>query len=76
MKVVVLGAGLSGVLSAYYLKKDGFDVTVVDRRPIAANQASHANGSLIRLGHPYPWVSPAAQGILLKSLIRDDQALR
>ncbi|KVU60304.1 D-amino acid dehydrogenase [Burkholderia cepacia] len=76
MKVVVLGAGLSGVLSAYYLNKDGHDVTVVDRQPIAANETSHANGSLICLGHSYPWASPAAPGILLKSLIHDDQALR
>ncbi|MFM0315543.1 D-amino acid dehydrogenase [Paraburkholderia nemoris] len=76
MKVVVLGAGLSGVLCAYYLNKDGFDVTVVDRQPVAANETSHANGSLICLGHSYPWASPAAPGILLKSLMRDDQALR
>ncbi|MDN7559104.1 D-amino acid dehydrogenase [Burkholderia orbicola] len=76
MKVVVMGAGLSGILTAYYLNREGMDVEVVDRQPIAANETSHANGSLICLGHSYPWGSPAAPGIMLKSLLRDDQALR
>lgn len=76
MKVVIMGAGLSGILTAYYLNREGIDVEVVDRQPIAANETSHANGSLICLGHSYPWGSPAAPGIMLKSLLRDDQALR
>jgi D-amino-acid dehydrogenase len=76
MKVVVLGAGLAGVPTAYHLLKDGHDVTVIDRQPSAALETSFANGSLLCLGHSYPWASPAAPKILIKSLIRRDQALR
>jgi len=76
MKVVVLGAGLAGIPSAYHLQKDGHEVTVVDRQTGAGMETSYANGSLLCLGHSYPWASPAAPGILLKSLYRGDQALR
>ncbi len=76
MKVVVLGAGLAGVPTAYHLAKAGHAVTVVERQPAAALETSFANGSLLCLGHSYPWASPAAPGVLVKSLMRDDQALR
>lgn len=76
MKVVVLGAGLAGVPTAYYLSKAGHEVVVVDRQPGAALETSFANGSLLCLGHAYPWASPAAPGVLVKSLTRRDQALR
>ncbi|MGT2509588.1 D-amino acid dehydrogenase [Cupriavidus basilensis] len=76
MKVVVLGAGLAGVPTAYFLSKAGHEVVVVDRQPGAALETSFANGSLLCLGHAYPWASPAAPGVLVKSLTRRDQALR
>ncbi len=76
MKVVVLGAGLAGVPTAYYLAKDGHEVTVIERQPGAGLETSFANGSLLCLGHSYPWASPAAPGVLLKSMFRRDQALR
>jgi D-amino-acid dehydrogenase len=76
MKVVVLGAGLAGVPTAYFLAKEGHEVVVIDRQPSAALETSYANGSLLCLGHAYPWASPAAPGVLLKSLVRRDQALR
>jgi D-amino-acid dehydrogenase len=76
MKVVVLGAGLAGVPAAYYLSQAGHEVTVVDRQPGAALETSFANGSLLCLGHSYPWASPAAPGVLMRSLTRQDQALR
>lgn len=76
MKVVVLGAGLAGVPTAYYLAKEGHEVVVVDRQPEAGLETSFANGSLLCLGHSYPWASPAAPGVLIKSLTRRDQALR
>ena len=76
MKVVVLGAGLAGVPTAYQLLKDGHEVTVIDRQPSAAMETSYANGSLLCLGHSYPWASPSAPKILVKSLVRRDQALR
>ncbi|NWA41127.1 D-amino acid dehydrogenase [Pseudomonas reactans] len=76
MKVLVLGAGLAGIPAAYYLARDGHEVTVIDRQPEAAMETSFANGSLLCQGHSYPWASPAAPGILAKSLFRNDQALR
>ena len=44
MRVVVVGAGVIGVTTAYYLSKAGFEVTVVDRADEVADGASHANG--------------------------------
>lgn len=76
MKVLVLGAGLAGIPSAYYLAQDGHDVTVIDRQSSAAMETSFANGSLLCQGHSYPWASPAAPRIMVKSFFRNDQALR
>jgi D-amino-acid dehydrogenase len=76
MKALVLGAGIVGVTTAYELLRDGFEVTVIDREPEAANFTSYANAGLFAPGHSYAWGSPAAPGILLKSLWRNDQALR
>jgi D-amino-acid dehydrogenase len=76
MKVLVLGAGLAGIPSAYYLARDGHEVTVIDRQFAPAMETSFANGSLLCQGHSYPWASPAAPRIMLKSFFRNDQALR
>ena len=76
MKVVVLGAGVVGVTTAYQLAKDGHEVTVIDRQPIAANETSFGNAGMIAPGHSYTWASPKAPGILFRSLFQRDQALR
>lgn len=55
MKVVVLGAGLLGVCSAYFLKKDGFEVTVIDRQKDVALETSYANGGQISVCYSEPW---------------------
>ena len=60
MHVLVLGAGLAGVTSAWYLKQAGFDVTVVDRQPAPAMETSFANGGQISASHPEPWANPGA----------------
>jgi D-amino-acid dehydrogenase len=74
--IVVLGAGVMGVTTAYYLAKAGRAVTVLDRQPGAAAETSFANAGLIAPGHSNAWASPRAPMILLKSLWRDDTALR
>jgi D-amino-acid dehydrogenase len=74
--IVVLGAGVMGVTTAYYLAKAGREVTVIDRQPEAAAETSFANAGLIAPGHSNAWASPRAPMILLKSLWRDDTALR
>ena len=76
MRVVVLGAGVVGVTAAYQLAKDGHEVVVVDRQPLAANETSWGNAGMIAPGHAYSWASPRAPMILLKSLWRGDTALR
>ncbi|MDH3473742.1 MAG: D-amino acid dehydrogenase [Rhodospirillales bacterium] len=76
MKVLVLGAGVVGVTTAYRLLKDGHEVTVIERNATAAEETSANNAGLVAPGHSYAWSSPRAPGILLKSLWRDDQALR
>ena len=76
MKILVLGAGVVGITTAYALLADGHDVIVVDRGDEAANFTSFANAGLMAPGHAYAWASPKAPGIMLRSLWRDDQAIR
>ena len=76
MKALVLGAGIVGITTAYELNRDGFDVTVIDREAEPASFTSYANAGLFAPAHAYAWSSPAAPGILLRSLWRGDQALR
>ena len=74
--VLILGGGIIGVTTAYELAKDGHEVTLIERNEAAALETSFANAGLIAPGHAFAWSSPRAPGILLKSLFRDDQALR
>ncbi|MCH9000416.1 MAG: D-amino acid dehydrogenase, partial [Proteobacteria bacterium] len=76
MKILVMGAGVIGVTTAYELLKDGHEVAVVESHESAGEETSAGNAGLIAPGHAYAWSSPAAPGILLKSLFRADQALR
>jgi D-amino-acid dehydrogenase len=76
MKTIVLGGGIVGVTSAYFLARAGDDVTVVERRPGVALETSFANAGLVAPGHSYTWASPRAPKIMLKSLFVKGQALR
>ncbi len=58
MRVVVLGAGVIGVTTAWYLARSGHEVTVVDRQPEAAQETSFANGGQISVSHAEPWANP------------------
>ncbi len=75
MKVLVLGAGVIGVTTAWYLNKSGHDVTVVDRQPAAGMETSFANGGQISVSHAEPWANPAAPLKVLKWLAREDAPL-
>ena len=59
MRVIVLGAGVIGVATAYFLAQDGHEVTVIDRAPGPARETSFANGGQISVSHTDPWASPA-----------------
>jgi D-amino-acid dehydrogenase len=58
MKVAVLGSGVIGVTSAYYLAKAGHEVTVVDRQPGPGLETSFANAGEISPGYASPWAAP------------------
>ncbi|MEW6164233.1 MAG: D-amino acid dehydrogenase [Pseudomonadota bacterium] len=75
MRIVVLGAGLIGVGSAWFLAADGHEVVVVDRQPGPARETSFANGGQISTSHAEPWANPAAPLKVLKWLGREDSPL-
>lgn len=55
MKTIVLGAGLIGVMSAYFLRKEGYEVTVIERQKDVALETSFANGGQISVCYSEPW---------------------
>ncbi|WP_150303962.1 D-amino acid dehydrogenase [Pseudomonas saliphila] len=65
MRVLILGSGVVGTTSAYYLAREGFEVTVVDRQPAVAMETSHANAGQISPGYASPWAAP---GVPLKAI--------
>lgn len=65
MKVVILGSGVVGVASAWYLAQAGHEVTVIDRQPAAALETSAANAGQISPGYAAPWAAP---GVPLKAV--------
>ena len=75
MKVIVLGAGLLGVASAYFLRRQGHDVTVIDRQATPAAETSFANGGQISVSHAEPWANPDAPLKVLKWLGKEDAPL-
>lgn len=75
MKIIVLGAGLAGITSAWYLSAAGHAVTVVDRHDGPGEETSFANGGQISASHPEPWANPRAPGQILRWLGRKDAPL-
>ncbi len=65
MKIVVLGSGVIGTVTAYYLARLGHEVMVIDRQPDAARDTSYANAGQISFGMSSPWAAP---GIPLKAI--------
>ena len=65
MQVIVLGSGVVGVTSAYYLAKAGHEVTVLDRQPGPALETSFANAGEVSPGYASPWAAP---GVPLKAV--------
>ena len=65
MQVIILGSGVVGVTSAYYLARAGHDVTVIDREAGPALETSFANAGQISPGYASPWAAP---GVPLKAV--------
>lgn len=76
MKVIVIGSGLMGVTSAFFLTRCGYDVTVLERADGPARETSFANGAMLTAGMAEPWNSPGSWRVLLGSLVRSDAALQ
>ncbi|MGH8695787.1 MAG: D-amino acid dehydrogenase [Burkholderiales bacterium] len=75
MKVIVLGAGVVGTASAWYLARAGHEVTVVERQGEAGLETSFANGGQISVSHAEPWANPDAPGKIWEWLGREDAPL-
>jgi D-amino-acid dehydrogenase len=75
MKVIVLGAGVAGTASAWYLRQAGHEVTVLERQPGPALETSFANGGQISVSHAEPWANPSTLLKVLRSLGREDAPL-
>lgn len=65
MRVVILGSGVVGVASAWYLAQAGHEVTVIDRQPGVALETSAGNAGQISPGYAAPWAAP---GVPLKAM--------
>jgi D-amino-acid dehydrogenase len=76
MRIIVMGAGVVGVTTAYELVKDGHEVVVLEGREAAGLETSWGNAGMVAPGHAFAWSSPQAPLILLKSLLSKNQALR
>src|SRR5574343_953375 len=71
MHVIVLGAGVTGITTAWFLRRAGHEVTVIDRQPAAGLETSFANGGQISVSHAEPWANPGAPLKVLKWLMKE-----
>jgi D-amino-acid dehydrogenase len=76
MKTLVLGGGVVGVTTAYFLAKAGHEVTVVEEKDALGLEATAANAGIIAPGHSFAWASPRAPRMLWQSLRGAETAIR
>jgi D-amino-acid dehydrogenase len=69
VKIIVLGSGVIGTTSAYYLAKAGHEVTVIDRQPQAGLETSFANAGEVSPGYAAPWAGPGVPAKAVKWLM-------
>lgn len=75
MRIAVIGSGIAGVCAAYYLAKDGHEITVFDREPNSAMQTSFANGGQVSVCNSSVWTKPSTVWKAMKWLFKDDAPL-
>jgi len=75
MHIAVLGGGVIGITTAWYLRAAGHQVTLIDRQPSVGLETSFANGAQLSAGHAEPWAQPGAIKKLIKWLPREDAPL-
>lgn len=76
MRIAVLGGGVVGVAAAYYLARDGHEVSVIDRNALPASETSYGNAGLVSPGDSYAWASPGALKMFVTSLFRSDLGIK
>ena len=72
MKIIVLGTGIIGITTTYYLAKCGHKVIAIDRQPKPAFETSFANGGQISASHAWPWASPGVARKVIASFSDPD----
>lgn len=75
MRVIVVGGGVIGTTTAYYLQAEGHEVVLVDREEQLASEGSFANGGMLHASHTEPWNTPAAIGQLVRWIGREKSPL-
>lgn len=75
MKVIVLGAGIIGVTSAYFLAKAGHEVVVIDKNSGAAMGCSYANGGQLSYSHIETWAAKNSLFTISKALFKPNSFL-
>ena len=75
MRVIVLGGGVVGTTSAWYLRQAGFEVTVYDRQPGPALETSFANAGQLSFGYTSPWAAPGIPAKAVKWLFEEHAPL-
>lgn len=76
MKALVLGSGVVGLMSAWYLQKAGYQVTVVDRQSRSAEETSFANAGQISYGYSSPWAAPGIPQKAIRWLLEEHAPLK
>ncbi|MBE4594119.1 D-amino acid dehydrogenase small subunit [Vibrio navarrensis] len=76
MKAVVLGSGVVGLMSAWYLQKAGYQVTVVDRQSRSGEETSFANAGQISYGYSSPWAAPGIPQKAIRWLLEEHAPLK
>src|SRR5438270_900508 len=76
MKALVLGGGVVGVTTAYFLAKAGHEVTLVEEKSALGLEATAGNAGIIAPGHSFAWASPRAPRMLWQSLRAAETAIR
>ena len=72
MHVIILGAGVIGISTAYFLRESGAEVTVIDRHSSVGMESSYANGCQLSFSHVEPWASFATLKRVLKWIGKKD----
>ncbi|WP_438887676.1 FAD-dependent oxidoreductase, partial [Bacillus cereus group sp. BC232] len=76
MEIIVLGSGVIGLTSAWYLSQAGHSVTVIDRQARSAEETSFANAGQVSYGYSSPWAAPGVPQKAIKWLLEKHAPLK